>query len=236
MGNLINGAMGVCESTENDGDDDQQYSAAAVSTSGATAFAVKNSSVFEDVECISDPSRRLTVGEEYDLKMDSTTLHIMDGDNVMWSISYFDIIAWGSSTMSFKLVLKLSKKDLKSPRATKAAKGQKEPTFDVKFRTYSGKRMAVCIRTYCLDLLMHMEDAEADKKIKEKEKEWEAIMNRPDHEKGNDDTGGESEEKSKEEAGGQQEDAAQVNGSDSNEMDELDMMDIRTLAREMHKE
>ena len=42
--------QGVCESTENDGDDDQQYSAAAVSTSGATAFAVKNSSVFEDVE------------------------------------------------------------------------------------------------------------------------------------------------------------------------------------------
>ena len=40
----------MCESTENDGDDDQQYSAAAVSTSGATAFAVKNSSVFEDVE------------------------------------------------------------------------------------------------------------------------------------------------------------------------------------------
>ena len=81
---------------------------------------------------------------------------------VRWSISYFDIIAWGSSNVSFKLVLKLSKKDPKSPRTSQTPKGQKEPTFDVKFRTYSvfpfpiyivpegvplqGKRMAICIR------------------------------------------------------------------------------------------
>merc|ERR1712194_970599 len=174
MGTL-NKPMGVCESTE-DNEDDSQYSAAAVSTSGA--LSRPSEAVFE-MECHSDPSRRLKPGESYDLCMDAKTLNIKDGNDVVWSLSYFDIIAWGSSSITFKIVLKQSKLGKSSTPRSATPKGQKEPTFDVKFYTSQGKKAAVTIRTFCLDLLDDMTDAEADKKIAEQEKQWEQILHRP---------------------------------------------------------
>eukprot|EP00658_Telonema_sp_P-2_P018993 TRINITY_DN17439_c0_g1_i1.p1 TRINITY_DN17439_c0_g1~~TRINITY_DN17439_c0_g1_i1.p1 ORF type:complete len:227 (+),score=57.96 TRINITY_DN17439_c0_g1_i1:173-853(+) len=177
--------MGVCESTEDNGEDGSQYGAAAVSTSGATSHP---SRLVFSMECRSDPSRKLETYASYELEMDSKTLEIKDGDTVKWSLSYFDIIAWGSSHSTFKIVLKKSKMLPASPRqTTPVPKGQKEPTFDVKFFAPEGdgKRAAFTIRTFCLDLLADMEDAEAERKLAEKEKEWAQIMNRPDSEKGN---------------------------------------------------
>ena len=40
--------------------------------------------------------------------MSNSRLDIKDGDDVIWTLSYFDIIAWGSSRQTFKLVLKMS--------------------------------------------------------------------------------------------------------------------------------
>ena len=40
--------------------------------------------------------------------MSNSRLDIKDDDDVIWTLSYFDIIAWGSSRTTFKLVLKMS--------------------------------------------------------------------------------------------------------------------------------
>merc|ERR1712166_689386 len=146
--------MGVCESSEYDDQDGQgaDFHAAAMSSSGKTHLTDK----YEyEMSAIRDPSGRLEVGEEYVLEMSNSRLDIKDDDDVIWTLSYFDIIAWGSSRTTFKLVLKMSQNPKQKATATKP--GSKEPTFEVKFQTHQGKSAALTIRSYCLNLLEEME-------------------------------------------------------------------------------
>merc|ERR1712086_441375 len=212
--------MGVCESSEYDDQDGQgaDFHAAAMSSSGKTHLTDK----YEyEMSAIRDPSGRLEVGEEYVLEMSNSRLDIKDDDDVIWTLSYFDIIAWGSSRTTFKLVLKMSQNPKQKATATKP--GSKEPTFEVKFQTHQGKLAALTIRSYCLNLLEEMEDADAERKLAEREKEWEAIMNRTEAEK--------SEADAAAEAAGDDEPAADdaSTASAADEDDDLDMMSIATL-------
>merc|ERR1712166_747327 len=197
--------MGVCESSEYDDQDGQgaDFHAAAMSSSGKTHLTDK----YEyEMSAIRDPSGRLEVGEEYVLEMSNSRL---------------DIIAWGSSRTTFKLVLKMSQNPKQKATATKP--GSKEPTFEVKFQTHQGKSAALTIRSYCLNLLEEMEDADAERKLAEREKEWEAIMNRTEAEKSEADAAADA-------AAGEDEPAADdASTASAADEDDLDMMSIATL-------
>merc|ERR1712195_371403 len=147
--------MGVCESSEYDDQDGQgaDFHAAAMSSSGKTHLTDK----YEyEMSAIRDPSGRLEVGEEYVLEMSNSRLDIKDDDDVIWTLSYFDIIAWGSSRTTFKLVLKMSQNPKQKATATKP--GSKEPTFEVKFQTAQKPRRArlPLLRLVMMNLLQMM--------------------------------------------------------------------------------
>merc|ERR1712153_263483 len=220
MGLTAEFIMGVCESSEYDDQDGQgaDFHAAAMSSSGKTHLTDK----YEyEMSAIRDPSGRLEVGEEYVLEMSNSRLDIKDDDDVIWTLSYFDIIAWGSSRTTFKLVLKMSQNPKQKATATKP--GSKEPTFEVKFQTHQGKSAALTIRSYCLNLLEEMEDADAERKLAEREREWEAIMNRTEAEKSEADAAADA-------AAGEDEPAADdASTASAADEDDLDMMSIATL-------
>merc|ERR1712166_439363 len=117
-------------------------------------------------------------------------------------------------------VLEMSQNPKQKATATKP--GSKEPTFEVKFQTHQGKSAALTIRSYCLNLLEEMEEADAERKLAEREKEWEAIMNRTEAEK--------SEADAAAEAAGDDEPAADdASTASAADEDDLDMMSIATL-------
>ena len=113
-------------------------------------------------QATTDPSTRLpkACGIQLILGQQSLTFSEASDGAEPPELSYFNVIGWGHSSKSLRLVEALPD----------------ESTREWRFRTQEGAAVVADLEVYCRAILADMQAQEAEKRLADKEKEWDEFV------------------------------------------------------------